>query len=545
MDVESILNRYNKLEAKKSGYWTRIWKETRHYTYPNEESDIVEGGVRGVDIYDTTAIDARYRLAAGMYAWMAPPEQKWFELQAQDRELAEDDEIKIFFSKVSGMISEALANSNWPTILIEALNELACGLDAVIYCEDTGDDDILNFRRYRVEDVCYSENSKGKVDTVFTKLKMSARQIFEKFPEADLSEDIRSAAGDPARMETMFDVLHGVFPRSKRDPQMKDNRNMPFADVYVDMKSKTLLYESGYQENPYAICRFEKSTGESYGRGPGVNALPTVKMLNRYAQADIVGTEHLADPSYMAPDGSIVSKDFNRDPGSLIFYKPDVNGAKPEQLPNHFNPSLTMQHIEKLELKIKEIFFLDIFDPLGDMRNMTATEAEIRNESKIVPFAPIAGNLHNELFRTVIHRVLGILARRNLLPELPPKLAGNPSYRVEFVSKIARALRKVKILSWMQTEASIANIIPVHPEVADNFDFDKIVRDIAIVNGSEPDWLRPQKEVEAMRQDREQAAAAAANAQQMLAGVSALGNNMGKAPEPGSPLGMVLGGQGV
>ena len=62
----------------------------------------VEGGVRAVDIYDTTAIDARYRLAAGMYAWMAPPEQKWFELQAQDRELAEDDEIKI---KLNGAFS--------------------------------------------------------------------------------------------------------------------------------------------------------------------------------------------------------------------------------------------------------------------------------------------------------------------------------------------------------------------------------------------------------------------------------------------------------
>lgn len=320
---------------------------------------------------------------------------------------------------------------------------------------------------------------------------------------------------------------------------------MPFADVYIDIKSKTLLYESGYEENPYAICRFEKASGESYGRGPGVNALPTIKMLNRYAQADIIGTEHLADPSYMAPDGSIVSENFNRDPGSLIFYKPDVNGAKPEQLPNHFNPSLTAHHIEKLEAKIKETFFLDIFDPLGDMRNMTATEAEIRNESKIVPFAPIAGNLHNELFRTVIHRVLGILARRNMLPELPAKLAQNPSYRVEFVSKIARALRKVKILSWMQTEASIANIVPVKPEVADNFDYDKIVRDIAIVNGAEPDWLRPQKRVEEIRQDREQAAAAAANAQTMLAGVSALGSNVGKAPEPGSPLSMVLGGQGV
>ena len=204
-----------------------------------------------------------------------------------------------------------------------------------------------------------------------------------------------------------------------------------------------------------------------------------------------------------------------------------------------------MQQIDLLERKIKEMFFLDIFDPLGDLRNITATEAEIRNESKIVPFAPIAGNLHNELFRVVIHRVFGILSRRGMLPELPEKLADNPEYQVEFVSKIARALRKLKVLAWMQTEASIANIIPVHPDAADNFDYDKIVRDIAIVNGAEPDWLRPAKQVSQIRSDRATAQQQQMAAEQLLAGTGALGSNLGKAPEPGSPLGMIMEGNGV
>ena len=61
---------------------------------PTENFERSQGDVRGDDIFDTTAIKARQRLAAGMYNWMAPPEQRWFELQPSDKELAKDDKIK-------------------------------------------------------------------------------------------------------------------------------------------------------------------------------------------------------------------------------------------------------------------------------------------------------------------------------------------------------------------------------------------------------------------------------------------------------------------
>ncbi|MBQ6352032.1 MAG: hypothetical protein IJJ28_02040, partial [Lentisphaeria bacterium] len=236
---------------------------------------------------------------------------------------------------------------------------------------------------------------------------------------------------------------------------------------------------------------------------------------------------------------------FNRDPGAVIPYKPDVNGAKPEVLPTAGGSAKEFQDIKEVQENVKVGFFWDIFDPLGDLKQITATEAEIRNEGKMIPFAPIAGNLHTELFRTVIHRVFGIVARRGMLPDPPQKLLEHPDYKVEFVSKIALSIKKLESLGWLQTEASLANIASVKPDVMDNFDMDAIARDLALANGSSPKWLVPVKERDAARADRAEKAQQQAAAAELMAGAGALGSNLAKAPEPGSPLDAVMQGQGV
>ena len=547
INAKDICERYSALKSKRDGYWLSVWREVRKFCMPTYSDYLTEGGLRGHNIFNTTAIEARARLAAGMFNWMAPPDKRWFELVPQDDELAKDEEIKDYFGEVTRAVSIALANSNWASVLIQALNNLACGLDAVIYCEDAGWGfrNILNFKSFPIETVCYSENAEGRVDTLFREMDLTARQLVQEFGEENLPERIRNGAADEKKKDEKHKILHAVFPRSDRMEDCLDAKNMPFADVYIDLESKTIIYESGFEEYPFAVCHFEKSDNETYGRGPGMNMLPTIKMANRMSQAYIIGREHQSDPSYLVPDGSLISKDFNKDPGSVIPYKPDISGNKPEMLPNNVNLGTLFEDIKAIDEKIKYGFFWDIFDPLGDLKSITATEAEIRNEGKMIPFAPIAGNLHSDLFRVIIHRVYGICMRRGMLPEPPPRLAENPDYKVEFVSKIALSIKKLETLGWLQTEASLANLAAVKPDVIDNFDTDEIVRNMALANGCAPGWLVSEKERDDARAARAEAAQQQAAAEQLLAGTSALGANLGKTPEKGSPLDAVMSGQGV
>lgn len=544
MNIKQIIERYNKLKAARDGYWMNVWREVRQYVMPTYSDFLSEGGARGLNIFDTTAIEARSRLAAGMYNWMAPPDKRWFELQAESDELGEDPGIKDYFANCTRILMLAMANSNWASVLIQALNNLACGLDAVVYVEDGGPFSALNFRSFPIETVCYAENANGVVDTVFREFKMTARQLLQEFGD-QTPEKIRSEAADPRRQDLQHAVLHAVFPRTVRDKEVADNKNMPVADVYILLESKELLAESGFVESPFAVCRFEKSDNETFGRGPGLNMLPTIKMVNRMQQAYILAREHQADPSWIAPDGSIISEDFNRDPGALNFYKPDIAGTgKPEMIAPNLNINTLFQDIAAVDDTIKRGFFWDIFDPLGDLRQITAREAEIRNAGKMIPFAPIAGNLHSELFRPIIHRVFAIVARRGMLPDPPEALLEDPNYKVDFVSKIAMSIKNQEAANWLNTEATLANAAQMQPEILDNFDLDAVARDVAQVNGANPKWLRDVKERDAMRAARAQQQQAAQAAQQITDAGRALGANLGRKPEAGSPLGEVMGGMG-
>lgn len=545
LESKDIIRRYEALRAKRDGTWLNVWREVRKYVMPTYSDYKTEGGIRGQEIFNTTAIEARARLASGMYNWMAPPDKRWFELVPQDEVLSEDSDVKDYFGEVTRIVAVALANSNWPSVLIQALNNLACGLDAVIYCEDGGDQSVLSFTSFPVETVCYAEDSRGRVDTLFREVEMTSRQLVQEFAEDDLPDKIREEAGNSDKKDTKHKILHGVFPRCEREKDCLDQKNMPFADVYIDMESGKIISEGGFEEYPFAVCRFQKNDNEAYGRGPGLDMLPTIKMANRMSQAYIVGREHQSDPSFLVPDGSLVSKNFNKDPGSVIVYKPNINGSKPEQLPNNTNFNTLFQDIDAIEEKIKVGFFWDIFDPLGDLKQITATEAEIRNEGKLIPFAPIAGNLHNELFRGIIHRAYGICFRRGILPPAPARLAENPDYKVEFVSKIALSIKKLETLGWLQTEAALMNMAQVKPEIIDNFDMDEIARSTALANGCAPNWLVSEEDREKVRAARAEAAQQQQAADALLAGTSALGSNLGKAPEKGSPLDAVMSNQGV
>lgn len=543
IDCNKIIRRYEKLKSHRDGYWLQLWREVRRFVYPTESDWKTEGSERGNDIFDTTAVESRQRLAAGMYNWMAPPDKRWFELQSANDELAKDEEVKDYFSEVTKQIRLAMANSNWATCLIQVLNELATGIDGIVFADEEQGN--LNFSCFPAESVVYANNSKGRVDTVFRELVMTARQMVQEFGEERLPEKVRKAAEKTdGKQDEEFRILHAVYPRMNRDPEMIDNKNMPFADVYIELESKVCIYESGFEELPYAVCRFEKSSREGYGRGPGINKLPDIRMLNRMRQSYILNSEHAADPSWLIPADSVDTKKFNKDPGSVIFYKAVVGGAKPEMLPCGGNLQKLAADIEEERNKIKLGFFLDIFDPLGDLKNITATEAEIRNEGKIVPFAPIAGNMHSELFAPLIHRIYGILQRSGKLPEPPEKLREQPDYKVDYVSKIALSIKKLESLGWLQTEASLANMMQVKPDIVDNFELDDIARDMALNNGSAPKYLRSVKDRDRIRAEREQQLAAEQEAA-MLAQGAALAPDLAKAPEAGSPLGAVMSGNGV
>lgn len=537
---EGVIKRYQQSKSHHDGLWLSTWRDVRKYCYPSYSDFLVEGGTRGRYLFDVTAVECRQRLAAGMYNWMAPPDKRWFEIVPGDKDLADNEDVKEYFGYCTKAISLALANSNWPGALIDALNNLACGLDAVVYVEDQTSK--ISFKTYPIESVCYTRDPFGRVDAVFVEVEMTAKNLADN--GFDLTEEQSCCAKDASRCDQKFKILHAVMPRAKRDRALADNKNFPIADYWIDLATKKVLRESGYRQMPFAVCSFERSDNELYGRGPGLNMLPTIRMLNRMFEAFILATEHNSDFGILAPDGSLIGT-VDKSPGAVITYKADPAGAKPEILRQLFNAQEVYQHILEERKKVEKGFFYDIFNPLGDVTTpYTATEAQIREANAIVPFAPVAGALHQDLFSPVIERVYAILAEQGKLPDPPAILLERGDYKIDFVSKIALSIKNQEAKSWIGISQLLGGLAKTNPDTLDNLDLDKVVRDVADALGANPEWLRATKERDAIRQARaqEQAAANQINAAATLAPAAA---QLDKNPEPGSVLAGIMNGQGI
>ena len=544
-NAKALLRRFNALRGRRDGYWRNLWREARRYCHPDMDCELTEGSLaNNARLFDTTAIQARDRLASGMYTWMAPGDRKWFRLAplpASHGGRPSSVEAS-WFSGATDALTEALNRSNYHGELLKALNDLACGLDAVMYCEESADG-TPTFRCFPIEDCCYCLDADDRLDTVFREIRMTARNVvdhFARWKEAQVPQEIQDEAGDQSRCDACHTILHVVIPRKEQKPDAVGVEHMKYESVFLDERTGSVILSGGYEEMPYAVCRFRKNGREPYGRGPGIDLLPDIRMLNAMREAFIRNCEFSADPAWMIPEDSLVSRNFDRSPGALVFFRPSLNGQSPTPVNRQNNPQLDQAVIDGERQRIRDGFYWDVFDPLGDIRNMTAQEATIRNESKLVPFGPIACNIHNDLFRPMLERAFAILLRSGGVEPPPQEVVENGAYRVDFQSRIALAVKRQSALGWLQTESTLQGMTQVSPEVIDNFDFDRITRDIAESNGCDATWLRASSDVEKIRADRQQAQQEAQE-QQMALQVAGSAGQLGKKPETGSPMEGVMG----
>jgi hypothetical protein len=173
---------------------------------------------------------------------------------------------------------------------------------------------------------------------------------------------------------------------------------------------------------------------------------------------------------------------------------------------------------------------------------MTATEIVERVESKLIAFCPTLGRLQCELFGPVFKRCFGILLRGGYLPPPPPELMQDPRYKIEYVSRIALAVKQLEARGLAQTMEFIAPMLQVQPDLMDAFNTDKIVSGMAKNNGVPNEWLRTGDEIKQIRDGRAQQQQQMEK-MEMLKTAGAAAPGLSKPIEAGSPLAQLTGGK--
>jgi hypothetical protein len=492
-NMKAIVSRFEYLEGQRAN-WDSHYQELADYMLPRK-ADIVRKRARGEKrmelIFDGTALQSVDLLASSLHGMLTSGATPWFHLTLKDDELGRDEEVQAWLEDTSSRMMRAITMSNFETEVHEMYVDLVVFGTGCMFVEM--DKKSMRFSTRHISEFYVAEDQFGIVDTVFRKYVLPARQAVQRFGIENVSTFIQKRFEKKPDEEVT--VLHCVMPRKERDPTKQDNKNMPFASMYICMETKMVMQESGFQEFPYVVPRFLKATGEVMGRSPAMVALPDVKMLNLMSKTIIQAAQKLIDPPLLVPDDGFLLP-VRTQPGGLNFFR---SGTRDTITPLNTgaNIPIGLNMEEQRRSAIRSAFYVDQL-LTGGSPNMTATEVVQRQEERMRVIGPVLGRLMNEMLRPMIDRVFALMLRADMLA---PEILQGIDVDVEYVSPLARAQKSSSLNSTMKALEILLPLAQALP-VADHINADGLVNHVMDSLGVPKKVVKPQSEVDAAREEQ-------------------------------------------
>ena len=501
---ESLIKRYDRLKSDRVN-WDQMWEELATYLMPGKVDFITtttRGTKRAAEVYDSTGIHALQILSASLHGSLTSPSTKWFGLRFRQDELNEDKDAKDWLEQCSKSMFQEFGKSNFSTEVAESYQDMVgFGTACLQFDVKTKDAqfDGFNFRACHLAEVVISESEEGRIDTVFRKIKLTARQAKQKFGDDAGDKAIKALEKDP---DKEFEYIQAVFPREiEGEVAMVSPPHMrPWACYYISVIDKKICKESGYYELPYMVPRWGKTTGDVYGFGPGCVARPDIKTLNESRKLAMKAWEKSIDPPLKALQNGILGKIDMRP--STVTYVRDMNSLEPIVNATNWNADQLM--LGDVRASVRRIFFSDQLE-LNEGPQMTATEVQVRYELMQRLLGPTLGRLQSEFLNPIVERAFYSMLRGNALPPMPEVLqqAGG-DLDIEYVGPLARSQKMDEVTSIQRAIEGIMQLAQVNPDVLDIVDVDKAGRTISDRLGAPADILRGDEQVGEMRQSRQQ-----------------------------------------
>tara|TARA_R100000664_G_scaffold15166_1_gene23608 strand:+ start:4470 stop:6065 length:1596 start_codon:yes stop_codon:yes gene_type:complete len=495
MDVKDIVARFEHIEGQRDN-WNNHYQELADYMLPRK-ADIVKKRSRGEKkmelIFDGTALQSVDLLSSSLHGMLTSGASAWFHLTMKDEELGRDEEVQRWLEDSSQRMMRAFTMSNFETEVHEMYVDLVVFGTGCMFVEM--ENNTLRFSTRHVSEFYVAEDQYGIVDTVFRKYELSARQAVQRFGIDNVGTFIQRTF--KTKPDEEVTILHAVMPRKDRDPSKKDNKNMPFASMYICMETKMIIAESGFQELPYVVPRFLKATGEVMGRSPAMVALPDVKMLNLMSKTIIQAAQKMIDPPLLVPDDGFLLP-IRTQPGGLNFYR---SGSRDTITPLNTgaNIPIGLQMEEQRRQAIRAAFFVDQLLS-GTTPNMTATEVIQRQEERMRVIGPVLGRLMNEMLRPLIDRAFALMLRAEML-SIPPEVLQGVDVDIEYVSPLARAQKSSSVngvIRALEILMPLAQSLPV----GDHINPDGLVNYLTESLGVPKKVLKPQSAIDEEREER-------------------------------------------
>lgn len=528
----AICDEFRRMQGDRSN-WESHWEEVARLVLPSYSGVFASQGFRSPGEkrtehqFDSTAGSALVKFASVMESMLTPRNQTWHRLLPSDGYLLKDRASRLWFEEATRVLfsyrQQPQANfqaQNHENYM--ALGAFGTGCLFIDQLQPRG----LRYRAVHLGEIYFAENHQGIIDKALRRFELTARQAFQKWGD-ECSSKVKEKADKKPEDKLWF--IHCVKPREDLDSSRLDHRGKKFASYYIEEETKHLVNEGGYGTFPYAISRYVQAPGELYGRGPAMECLPAIKVLNEQKKTVLKQGHRIVDPVLLAADDGVIDS-FSLKPGSVNFGSMTADGKRLVDVLPTGNLAVAREMMDLERMAIHDAFLITLFQILTETPSMTATEVLERTREKGMLLSPTMGRQQSEYLGPMIDRELDLLVEQYLLPPMPPALVeARGDYKIEYDSPLSRAQKAEEVAGlWRSLELPLKVAeITQNPEPLDHYDWDVIIPESSRIQAVPERWLRAAEAVQARRDER----AEAAQTQQMIEAAPAVAGLMKAAPK--------------
>jgi hypothetical protein len=351
---------------------------------------------------------------------------------------------------------------------------------------------IVSFRSFALSNVMIDEDYRGIVDTVHRDFPLTKRQLLQEFPNAEFPDEVAAASADHE-----FTVTHTVRPNSDFTGSRLSKK---FKSVYFISDLMCELSSSGFDVFPYQTPRWTTLSGEVYGRGPALTALPDIRLLN-IMYKELIQAAQLANRPPLVLDDDGFTLPISYQPASLIFRSP--GSQTPEPLTSGSNFNITLEIMNQKRDQIAKSFHVDWLLRSKKKERQSVLEVSDDRQEMLRQLSSITGRLESEHLSPMIRNTYFYLGRARQLPAAPSGL-GNLDLEITYTSPASKAQLASKAQNITQYLADVAPFRAVDPTVTDGVNMAALGQELAMLREVSPRVLFSPAQVQRNKQAREE-----------------------------------------
>lgn len=450
--LEILRKRYNAAKYV-ADLWIPIMQACFFYAVPFRNRYYLpgkefQGTAQNTRVYDTTAVEAVTVFVSKLHDTMTPPQVQWGFLEVDDSMVDDPkkpeniqliQEAQLILDAYMRRLFVYIHTSNFDVVINECYYDLSIGTSALVINQHTDEQPFL-CTSIPMDKLAIEEAVNGNVESWFrTWQNLKIVELHTRWPGIVLSPNLLSmiaADGDAVVRNIYEGVAYFV--------------NQPKKYCYSVWADNDLLFEQWLESSPGIVWRFKKTNNETWGRGPVMEALPTIISLNEMARVELASANLNTFRPYMGFSDAVFNPHtFQLQPFTIIPIAPIGTGGQVPliPLPNSADPNFAQMTMADLRMQIKSLLFAEQPQDSKSVQPQTTYELSIKQQSLAEKIGPLFSRLQQEFLWPCIKRFAYILHTMGKLPY--PNVGGAPII-FKYKSPLAKAKGRADVESFTQ-----------------------------------------------------------------------------------------------